>query len=95
MKKFNRQNQIVVVIDKKARANAAGFMSNTNCPIATAIKQQYNVKNVNVSPKYVRIHSRSGVEYIYDIVGDNGSSKYVEHCVSTGYDLAVILQKKD
>ena len=88
-KRFRGQKQIIIVVDQAARDNCGPFVDIRNCPIATAIKQQYNIKDALVSPDDVKIN-----DFYYDILGDNGSAHFVDEAMQFNKNLALVLNRR-
>ena len=89
--RFRSQRQIVLLVERKHFDVAQEYMSNTDCPIATAIKDYFKGKvHVQVTAEDVSIN---GVKY--DILGSSGRCATVTFFWESGYlQLPVVLRRQ-
>lgn len=83
-KRFRKQQQLVILVDGLAYAVAKGYMDNKDCPLGTAIKQQFSrIRDLYVGGTYVSIN---GIEYRF-LDGGEALQKLVEKRIN----LSVVL----
>ena len=93
-KRFKGQKVIILTIDQNVRDEAKNYGDCHNCWIATAFKQQYNIKNVSVGSHTVRVMDEEGNALSrYRIDADGGRLTFLRAAVGTGMDFNIVLYK--